>query len=273
MPSSFSWATSSRTWLVSAGPSAAVGSSMIRTRALKWIARAMAMDCRWPPESDLTGDLKFRNRGFRRPMTLRVADSIAASSRLPKRVFELAAEEHVRRGVDVVGEGQRLVDRLDAQRLGVARVADADRLALDQDLAGVGGVGARQHAHQRGLAGAVAADEADDLARPQVDRDPVHGVHAAEGDPDVAHLDERRRGCVDDRRGAEPGQVGSRRGARRRDRRGAATGGVATGSGWDSMLIVRPMPACPVSRLGPWPGARRTRSSRRGRPPRPRSAR
>ena len=33
MPSSLSWATSSRTWAVSAGPSAAVGSSMIRIRA------------------------------------------------------------------------------------------------------------------------------------------------------------------------------------------------------------------------------------------------
>ena len=37
MPSDFSWATSSCTWLVSAGPSAAVGSSMMRMRALKWI--------------------------------------------------------------------------------------------------------------------------------------------------------------------------------------------------------------------------------------------
>ena len=60
---------------------------MIRTRALKWIARAMAIDCRCPPDSDFTGDLKFLNRGLRRPMTLRVADSIAASSRLPKRVL------------------------------------------------------------------------------------------------------------------------------------------------------------------------------------------
>ena len=86
MPSDFSCATSSRTWLVSAGPSAAVGSSMIRIRALKWIARAMATAWRWPPDSDLTAVLKFVNRGFSRRMTLRVADAIAESSSEPVRV-------------------------------------------------------------------------------------------------------------------------------------------------------------------------------------------
>ena len=87
---------------------------MIRIRALKWIARAMATDWRWPPDSDFTGVLKFRKCGFRRPMTLRVADSIAASSRVPERGRELAAEEHVGGRVDVVGQRERLVDRLDA---------------------------------------------------------------------------------------------------------------------------------------------------------------
>ena len=52
MPSAFSCWIRSWTWVVSAGPSAAVGSSMIRIRALKWTARAMATDCRWPPDSD-----------------------------------------------------------------------------------------------------------------------------------------------------------------------------------------------------------------------------
>ena len=48
---------------------------------------------------------------------------------------QLAAEEQVAGRVDVVGEGQRLVDRLDAVGLGVARVRDRDRLAVDEDLA------------------------------------------------------------------------------------------------------------------------------------------
>ena len=53
-------------------------------------------------------------------------------------------------------------------------------------------MGARQDAHQRRLAGAVAADQPDDLAGIEVDRHVVDGVDAAERDTDVAHLDERR---------------------------------------------------------------------------------
>ena len=68
------------------GPSAAVGSSMIRMRALKWIARAMATDWRWPPESAVTGSLKRRKLGLRRPITLRASASIEASSSVPQRV-------------------------------------------------------------------------------------------------------------------------------------------------------------------------------------------
>ena len=44
-----------------------------------------------------------------------------------------------------------------------------DGLAVDEDLARVGRVGAGQRVDQRRLAGAVAADEADDLAGVQVD--------------------------------------------------------------------------------------------------------
>ena len=193
MPSDFSWATSSCTWPVSAGPSAAVGSSMIRMRALKWTARAMATAWRCPPDSDPTGVLRLVNRGLSRRITSRVADAIAESSSAPVRVEHLAAEEHVGGGVDVVGERERLVDRLDPERSGVARVVDRHGLAVDEDLAGVGRMGAREHAHQRRLAGAVATDEGDDLAGVEVDADAVDGVDAAEGHADVAHLDERDR--------------------------------------------------------------------------------
>ena len=71
-----------------------------------------------------------------------------------------------------------------------------------QDLAGVRRVGARQDAHQRRLAGAVAADQADDLAGLEVDGHLVDRVDAAERDADVAHLDERRREATVDRGGA-----------------------------------------------------------------------
>ena len=62
---------------------------------------------------------------------------------------------------------------------------------------------AGERADERRLAGAVAADQADDLARVEVDADVVDGVDAAERDADVAHLDQRHAlGCVRGRHGA-----------------------------------------------------------------------
>ena len=81
---------------------------------------------------------------------------------------QFAAEIEVRRRVDIVGERQRLIDRLDAVMLGVARIVDRRFLPVDEDVPGVALVGARQDFDQAGLAGAVVAEQADDFAR---DRD------------------------------------------------------------------------------------------------------
>ena len=59
-----------------------------------------------------------------------------------------------------------LVDHADAGADRIARAAELDRLAVDQDLALVGPVEAGEDVHQRGLAGAVLAEQAEDLARP-----------------------------------------------------------------------------------------------------------
>ena len=48
---------------------------------------------------------------------------------------ELAPEIEVGRGVDIVGERERLIDGLDAVVLGVARVVDRGFLAVDEDRA------------------------------------------------------------------------------------------------------------------------------------------
>ena len=128
-PSSRSCLIRSPTCLVSAGPSAAVGSSMIRIRALKCTARAIATDWRCPPDE----------RGDRHHEVLELR--VQPAHQLPGGVLhravvevaeprrELASEEHVARRVDVVRERERLIDRLDAQRLGVPRVRDRHRLA------------------------------------------------------------------------------------------------------------------------------------------------
>ena len=75
-----------------------------------------------------------------------------------------------------------------------------DFLAVDEDLAGVALVGAGQDLDQRRLAGAVVAEQAHHLAGIEIDAGMVDGLDAAEGDRDVAHLDQRgaavRRGPV-----------------------------------------------------------------------------
>ena len=68
--------------------------------------------------------------------------------------------------VEVRRQGEVLVDGLDAQALACARGVEcrpAD--AVEEDLAGVEGEVARQRLHQRRFAGAVVADQGDDLAR------------------------------------------------------------------------------------------------------------
>ena len=105
---------------------------------------------------------------------------------------QLAAEIEVGGGVDIVGDGERLVDRLDAVFLGVARIVDVGGLAVDQDLAAIALVGAGENLDKRRLAGAVVAEQGDDLAGIEIDRGIVHGMDAAEGDGDVLQLHEGR---------------------------------------------------------------------------------
>ena len=103
----------------------------------------------------------------------------------------LAAEK------DVLGDGQGRQDRLlledhgDAGIEGLARRSDVDRLAVDQNVALVGLIDAVQHLEQRGLAGAVLADEADDLALVDGEADIVQRLHAGEGFRDVADFEDR----------------------------------------------------------------------------------
>ena len=85
---------------------------------------------------------------------------------------------------DVLGHGEHrhqlevLVDHADAAADGVAGVVQVDDLAVDQDLALVGLVQPEQHLDQRALAGAVLAEQPEDLAPPQLDRHVVVGVAA-----------------------------------------------------------------------------------------------
>jgi hypothetical protein len=70
--------------------------------------------------------------------------------------------------------------------------------SVDGDRACVGCGHAAEDLHQRRLAGAVFADEADNLARPDLQRKPVQRDHAGIGFAHALETEERgNRGCAD----------------------------------------------------------------------------
>ena len=87
---------------------------------------------------------------------------------------------------------QRLIDRLDAIFLGIARVGDRCFLAIDEDLTGIALVGAGQDLDQRRLARAVVPKQRHDFAGVEVAGGIVDSANAAEGDGDVPHVDQRQ---------------------------------------------------------------------------------
>ena len=76
----------------------------------------------------------------------------------------LAAEKEVARDGELRDQRGILVDRLDAVRDRVGGVLQHDLLAADEDVAAGERHGAGQHLDQRRLAGAVVAEQPDDLA-------------------------------------------------------------------------------------------------------------
>ena len=76
------------------------------------------------------------------------------------------------------------------------RGCDEDRAALEQDVAAVGHVQTRQAVEERGLARAVGADQAGDLARRNIERHAVERDDAAEAHRNVAHAQLRVRGAL-----------------------------------------------------------------------------
>src|SRR5207302_1350483 len=81
----------------------------------------------------------------------------------------------------------------DAGLAGVERVARLVGLAVEPHLAFVGLVRAGEHFHERALAGAVLADEREDLARIDGEVDPGQRDRRAESLLDAGHAE--ARGC------------------------------------------------------------------------------
>src|SRR5262249_3601197 len=92
---------------------------------------------------------------------------------------------------DVVGEREVLVDGLDAGALRIARACEPHGLPAHPDRPAVVGVHAGEDLDQRGLARAVVAEQADDLAGKQLTRHVVDGAHRAKVLVHADHLDKR----------------------------------------------------------------------------------
>src|SRR6476469_8889196 len=126
----------------------------------------------------------------------------------------LATEEHVLDDVEVVAQREVLVDDLDAQGGDVARAVDLDVLALEAVVAAVAAVDAGDDLDQRGLPGAVVADQGRDLSGVDGEVDVVQDMHHAEALVDSAQLEQRFHGptpidrnLLCESRGATPGPV------------------------------------------------------------------
>jgi hypothetical protein len=105
-----------------------------------------------------------------------------------------APEKHVLDDVEVVGEREVLVDDLDSELGGILRPVDRDRLAVEEDLTVVDRVDPGDAFDQRGLAGAVVADERHHLAFANLEVDRLQCLHGSEALGDPTEF-EGRRGC------------------------------------------------------------------------------
>ena len=180
--------------------STADGSSMMISRASCDRARAMLTICCAAADSEPTSR-RAGSRGGRGGRAAAAAARLATAGRVKPNRELLVAEE------DVVGDGQPvdqvelLVDRGDAQAPWRPAGRRADAGSPRQEMCAlVGLVRAGQDLDQRGLAGAVLAEEAVHLAGADVEVDAVEGADAGELLDDAGHLEQRsgrrHRGAV-----------------------------------------------------------------------------
>ena len=141
-------------------------------------ALATAIDWRWPPDSSATAWRTERTVVTESESSVsRHIFSMAVSSRRKGCMNHFAAQEHVGDHVEIIGQRQILVDDFNAQPGRVPRVVDVDFAPFKEKLAFIKGVDAGNAFDQRGLAGAVVADQRHDLARPDFKIHLVQRLH------------------------------------------------------------------------------------------------
>src|SRR5439155_26527060 len=130
----------------------------------------------------------------RRPRGLRThALLVEQAQREPERpaAAALAPEEHVGGDIERWGDGEILVDGLDARAARVERRPEVHGLTVEADLTLVGVDRPRERLDQRRLAGAVVADHGEDLVRVQVEVGPGEGGHVPVALDEPARLKDR----------------------------------------------------------------------------------
>ena len=105
----------------------------------------------------------------------------------------LSAEHHVFKHAERRDEHEVLVHHADSVADRLLRGANADRLAIDADLAGIGFIEAVEDRHQRRFAGAVLADDAVDETAIDLEIDVLVGVDRSKALVDADQFDGRRR--------------------------------------------------------------------------------
>jgi hypothetical protein len=103
------------------------------------------------------------------------------------------AEEDVLGGGEAGNEVEFLIDDRDASPAGVLRRSKASYVAVDDDAAGFGAIGAAEDSREGAFAGPVLAEQGEHLAALEGQVDAAQGPHARKGPDDAAHLEERRR--------------------------------------------------------------------------------
>ena len=157
--------------------SAEVGSSMMMSRLFSDSARAISTSCCSATESAETDGHRIDGQSDAGDDVARVFHHAAPADQA-ERADRRAADEDVLRDRQGRDQAQFLVDGHDAEALGIVGVGRLELGAVEDDASAGGRLHARQYLQERRLAGAVLAEQAEDLAAAHVERYVVERRHA-----------------------------------------------------------------------------------------------
>jgi hypothetical protein len=113
----------------------------------------------------------------------------------PQPAARLAADENVLRHGQMIHQLQFLMNDADAGGLRFARARERDRLAINEDFAGILRIDAGEDLHQRRFAGAVLAHQRMDFAGDQLEPDVVQRPDAGKALGQVPNGDQSGHGA------------------------------------------------------------------------------